>query len=143
MSFLTVEFRQDRESNWWTATMPDVPAVVTQGKTLREAYQSVRDALSLVREDADRATLRGRTVWDRPDLSEDVLRAVRTEGDLRLRSIEAEYELEQATREAVHLLIERKRYSFREAGQLLGITHQRVEQISKLLSQGETHPDSR
>lgn len=136
MTELSVQYRQDPDTSWWTATMPDEPAVVTQGKTLREVYENVRKALTLVREDADRVLLRGETDWsNRSDLSADVLQAVRSESDLRVRFLEAEDELERATRRAVKVLIRVRHYSFRDAGQLLGITGQRVEQISKSISQ--------
>jgi predicted RNase H-like HicB family nuclease len=65
MSKLSVQYRQDRDTSWWTATMPEEPAVVTQGKTLRDAYENVRKALALVREDAERVQLRGKTDWSK------------------------------------------------------------------------------
>jgi len=49
--------------------MPEVPAVVTQGKTLNEAFQNVRKALALVREDAARVLLQGRTDWSDRSIS--------------------------------------------------------------------------
>ncbi len=135
MTELAVEYRQDPETSWWTVTVPDEPAVVSQGRTLREAYDRVRQALPLVRKDANALSLRGRTVWeDRGDLSPDVLEAVRLESDLRLRSMEIEEALERATRVAVEVLIVDSKLTYRSAGSLLGITHQRVEQILKGIS---------
>jgi len=138
MSKLSVQYRQDRDTSWWTATMPEEPAVVTQGKTLRDAYENVRKALALVREDAERVQLRGKTDWSkRSDLNGDVLQAVQSESDLRVRLLEMQDELERATRTAIRVLMTTHRYSYRHAGQLLGIAHQRVEQISKLMSQAD------
>jgi hypothetical protein len=66
-----------------------------------------------------------------------VLQAVQSESDLRVRLLEMQDELERATRTAIRVLMTTHRYSYRDAGQLLGITHQRVEQISKLMSQAD------
>jgi predicted RNase H-like HicB family nuclease len=139
MTELSVQYRQDPQTSWWTATMPEEPAVVTQGKTLKEAYENVRKALSLVREDANRVQLRGETDWsDRADLSEDVLRAVQDESDLRVRVLEMQDQLERVTQTAVRVLIKNRRFSYGDAGQLLGITRQRVEQIDKRMSEAES-----
>ena len=132
MKTFTVEYRQDPDTNGWTATMPDEPAVVTQGKTLKEAHQRVRAALGLVRDDANEVTLRGQTVWGAGnELSPQALRAVKAEGDLRVRALELSVELERVTADAVRVLIVNEKKTYRAAGQLLGITHQRVEQIAK------------
>jgi predicted RNase H-like HicB family nuclease len=140
MTTLTVEYRQDPDTNGWTATMPDEPAIVTQGKTLKEAHQRVRAALGLVRDDANEVTLRGRTVWGlRKELSSEALQAVKTEGDLRVQALELGAELERVTADAVRVLIFHENQTYRAAGQLLGITHQRVEQIAK---QGATEPEA-
>jgi len=137
---LSALYRQDPQTRWWTVTMPEVPAVVTQGKTLNEAFQNVRKALALVRDDAARVLLQGRTDWsDRSDLPADVLQAVQLESDLRIRFLEIEDALDRATNKAVRVLMRTKHYSYRDAGQLLGITGQRVEQISKLIAQAEDY----
>lgn len=130
MNILIVEYRQDPETSGWTATMPDVPAVVTQGKTLKEAHERVRAALALVRPDEGETILRSRTVWDqRKELSREALQAVKAEGDLRVRSLDVNVQLERVTARAVRILINEEGLSYRNAGHLLGITHQRVEQI--------------
>ena len=50
---------------------------------------------------------------------------------LRLKQLQIGAELEPTTLKAVAVMIEQYRMPFRTAGQLLGITHQRVEQIFK------------
>lgn len=132
-----VEYRLDPVTKGWTATMPDFPAIVTQGRTLKEAHTQVRAALSLLRRDAEEAKLRGRTVWpDSLGLSDKAIKAIREEVDLRLQALELEARLEHATAHAVQLLIRSERQTYRAAGALLGITHQRVEQIDKLEQAG-------
>lgn len=128
---LLVEFRQDAEKNWWTATLPSYPSVVSQGRTLEEGLINVRKALALVRDDAQALDLVGKTRWDhRKDLSPKALRAVRVASNLRLAFLAAQFRSQTMTRAAV-LTLRRENYSFRGAGRLLGITHARVEQIFK------------
>ncbi len=132
METLIVEFSLDPETKGWTATMPAVPAVVTQGKTLKEAHARVRSALSLVYDEWETVPLRGRALWDTPlDLSKDALNVVKKEAELRIRALDIAAELERATVHAVGVLIHEEQLTYRSTGSLLGITHQRVEQIAK------------
>lgn len=129
---LTVEYRLDPQTQGWTATMPEVPELVTQGKTLGDAHRRVRQALALLREDAQTVELQGRAVWDASvPLSEAALEAVRTETELRIRVLDLEPLLERATAHAVQVLILEENQTYRFAGSVLGITHQRVEQIAR------------
>ena len=132
MKPLLVEFQLDPETNGWTATMPAVPAIVTQGKTLKEAHERVRAALSLVRDDAADVVLQGRTVWHSAmGISNEALQVVQIEADLRVQALDIEAQLESATVQAVQVLVREERQTYRAAGSLLGISHQRVEQIDK------------
>lgn len=131
MTTLLVEYQLDPETSGWTATMPDVPAVVTQGKTLKEAHERVRAALSLVRDDAADVVLQGRTVWpdEAFDISEEAMKVVQIEADLRVQALDIDSRLESATVQAVQILVREEKQTYRRAGSLLGISHQRVEQI--------------
>jgi len=46
------------EGGWWVATCPEVPGAITQGETIEEARENLRDAIELMlevmREDAER-----------------------------------------------------------------------------------------
>jgi len=46
---------------WWVAWTDDVPGAVTQGRTLREARENLKDAISLMLEPVDDKTLRSRS----------------------------------------------------------------------------------
>jgi predicted RNase H-like HicB family nuclease len=46
----TVAFRQI-EDGWWFARCLEVPEAITQGETLEEARENIRDAIQLVLED--------------------------------------------------------------------------------------------
>ena len=132
METLIAQFRLDPETDWWTVTIPEVPAVVSQGKTLREAFDRVRDALGFVRNDAESIRLEPEIVWDREwNVPDEVRDVVRHANYLRLKQLQIGAELEPTTLKAVAVMIEQYRMPFRTAGQLLGITHQRVEQIFK------------
>jgi len=43
---LTILYEQDPDSDWIVATTPEVPAVLSQGKTREEAREMVLDALA-------------------------------------------------------------------------------------------------
>lgn len=47
MAEYTAEFRQV-EDGWWMAQCIEVPEAVTQGETLEEARENLREALELV-----------------------------------------------------------------------------------------------
>jgi len=130
MDTYIVRYELDPETSWWTATVPGEPGVVSQGKTLAEAHCRVRNAISLMKGTTDPIALVGETDWsNRTDLPEEALELVKKEGDLRVQLLEVQEELERHTFDAVKLLILEEGFSFRVVGRMLGITHQRVEQI--------------
>lgn len=46
------------DDGWWVASVPEIPGAVSQGRTLEEAREMIRDATSMLlevrREDAER-----------------------------------------------------------------------------------------
>ncbi len=46
------------EDGWWVATCPEVPGAITQGETIEEARENLKDAihmmLEVMREDAEK-----------------------------------------------------------------------------------------
>ena len=59
MSRYTVRYERD-ESGWWVAQVKEVPAAITQGRTIVEARRRIREALALALDDdrqAERAKL--------------------------------------------------------------------------------------
>lgn len=61
---LTAHFKLDPQSGGWTATVAQVPAVVTQGKTLEETHTRVRAALAVVRPDLAKCVLNTQVVFN-------------------------------------------------------------------------------
>jgi predicted RNase H-like HicB family nuclease len=49
MMTVIIDYTQDPESGFWTATAPAFPALLTQGKTQAEAAGRVRAAFRLLR----------------------------------------------------------------------------------------------
>jgi predicted RNase H-like HicB family nuclease len=46
---------------WWVAWTDDVPGALTQGRTLREARENLRDAIALMLEPVDDGSLPARS----------------------------------------------------------------------------------
>ncbi len=57
------------EDGWWVVSVPEIPGARSQGRTLEEAREMIKDAVTLLlevrREDADRET-EGREVIREP-----------------------------------------------------------------------------
>jgi predicted RNase H-like HicB family nuclease len=46
------------EDGWWTATCAEVPAAITQGRTVEEAKENLKDAIALVLETQREAAMK-------------------------------------------------------------------------------------
>ena len=49
--FLNARFNLDRETDGWIATVSQIPAIVTKGKTLVETHDKLRVAIGALRPD--------------------------------------------------------------------------------------------
>ena len=131
-----VDYERD-ESGWWIASVAGVKGCHTQGRTVDEARRRIREALGLFVGDADSATL-----VDHVKLPAGARRAIETYLARRRR---AEHEYRRAgvaARQAVQLLQKGAlRMSARDAGELLGLSHQRVHQLAHdpHRASGKTH----
>lgn len=111
------------ESGAWNAHAPEVPGCHTYGRSLRQARERIREALGLWVDDADAAQL----VSDirLPRQAQTAVRRART---ARARVAHHQQEAAEAADQAVHCLAELG-LSVRDAGEVLGISHQRAQQI--------------
>lgn len=115
----TVRYEQD-EAGWWVASVQGVRGCHTQGRSIRQAEERIREALSLFVDDADRATLKASFV-----LPADARRRL-----AEIRKLEEKVKRHaQLLREVVAVLTDSLNMSRRDAGAVLGLSHQRIQQL--------------
>ena len=122
MKSYDVVYERD-EDGWWAACVASVRGCRTQGRSLAQARERIREALSLFVKDAHRAELRDRVV-----LPAEVRRQVDRQLRLRASLEEEQRQLQESTQGAVRHLVGHG-LSVRDVGELLGLSHQRVHQL--------------
>ena len=124
-----VAYERD-DSGWWVASVRGVRGCHTQGRTVDEARRRIVEALALFVDNARQAT-----IVDEVKLPTGAARAVRAFATLRKKADEEDRRAALAARRAVRVLRGgRLKMSARDAARLLGLSHQRVHQ----LTQGDT-----
>jgi predicted RNase H-like HicB family nuclease len=125
MARYLVTYERD-EGGWWIAELHGVPGVNSDGRTVADARRRVREALSLAIGDAaaDRAEL-----VDDVKLPATLKRAVRRAVATRTKADKLQATAQEATRTLVKELTRRYGLSVRDAADLLGVSHQRVQQL--------------
>lgn len=107
----------------WIAIVPSVPGCHTYGRSLIEARRRIREALALWVDDAVTAEL-----IDDARLPPDAVAAVRRSITARRKLASARDAAGSATTEAARSLVEAG-LGVRDAAYLLGLSHQRVQQL--------------
>lgn len=118
----TVIYERD-ERGWWVASVRGVRGCHAQGRTLEQARRRVREALGLFVKDADTADLVARIRLPQP-----ARRALTRGLTARQRADQERAKAVKALQEAMRALA-RTGLSRRDTGELLGLSHQRVQQI--------------
>ena len=121
-----VDYERDEEG-WWVASIPSVKGCHTQGRTLAQARARIREALEVCFEDA--SVVKNAELVDAPHLPAQVSRAVRSALSARAKEEKMRSQAQGALREAVRKLTVAG-LSVRDAAELLGISHQRVHQLT-------------
>jgi predicted RNase H-like HicB family nuclease len=119
----TVRIERD-ESGAWLARVPAVPGCRTHGRSLRQVKRRIREDLSLRVADAHRAELSFEI-----QLPPDARHLVRTAHSARDAADRTQREARETTRRAAGELTKSFGLSVRDAADLLGLSHQRVQQL--------------
>lgn len=123
----TVRYELD-EDGWWYTSIPEVRGCHTQGRSLRQARKRIREALAAILDDDD-AAARAELVDD-VRLPTTVSKAVRVADGARKRAEAEQERASAATRSAVHQLVAETGLSVRDAAEILGLSFQRVQQLT-------------
>ena len=124
MKRYVVRYRRDG-SGAWIATVPAVRGCHTHGRTLDQARERIREALTLFDVDADRVELTDEVVL--PARARRILTRVRT---ARTRAASERKKAAAATTAAARFFTVELGLSTRDAGRLLDLSHQRVQQLT-------------
>jgi len=120
-----VTYERD-ESGWWVASVREVRGCHTQGRTVDEARRRIREALELCIDDASSVKL-----VDEVKLPADAKNAIDAYARLRKKAEQEDRRAAAAARRAVRVLRGgRLRMSARDAARFLGLSHQRIHQLS-------------
>lgn len=111
---------------WWVATVSEVPGCHTQGRTIEQARERVREALQAWFD--LEGPYAGKLVGS-VELAKPILRAISCAEEARERARSAEGVASERTREAILAMVEMG-LSLRDAGELLGVTRQRAQQLA-------------
>ena len=115
------------ESGWWAASVRGVRGCHTQGRTVDEARRRIREALDLFVDDARKAA-----IVDDVKLPSAATGAIRAYATHRRKADEEDRRAARAVRRAVRVLRTGKlKMSARDAARLLGLSHQRVHQLTQ------------
>jgi len=116
-------FERD-ESGAWLARVPSIRGCHTYGRTLEQARRRLREALSLWVDDADSADL-----IEEIRLPARASKAIRASKEQRARAEATRSAAQSSTAKAARTLVEELHLGLRDAADLLGLSHQRVQQL--------------
>jgi predicted RNase H-like HicB family nuclease len=112
------------ESGAWIARSPDVPGFHTYGRSLRQTRNRVREALGLWVDDADAAELEYRYHFPR-----EWRQAMRVYQEARATAISTERQAQAIAGAVASDLTRHHGLSMRDSAELLGLSHQRIQQL--------------
>jgi predicted RNase H-like HicB family nuclease len=116
-----------RSGQWWAVTVPELRGVFTQARRLDQVAEMAREAVALYLE-VDPGDVRIVVEPVLPDRAADSVAKLQR---ARLQAQRATDELAAAQAAAVRELVDVERLSNRDAAAVLGVSHQRVSQLSR------------
>ncbi|HEY9843441.1 MAG TPA: type II toxin-antitoxin system HicB family antitoxin [Candidatus Obscuribacterales bacterium] len=123
MTSYTVVHRHD-ESGWWFTRIKELQGCHTQGKTLKQARERIEEALALFVEDADSIEL-----VEEVELPEEVKSLVVSYIEAQQEAERKQQEVQELSRKAAKILNQDLKLGMRDTGQLLHLSHQRIQQL--------------
>ncbi len=122
----TVQYELDEESGWWAVSVREEPGCFTQGKTLTQCRERIREALSLSVDDAYEAELIDEIVVPK-EIKSILLAVEKKQSELK----EFQVETKKITAKAAVTLNKKFHCGMRDIGELMGLSHQRIAQLTK------------
>ena len=116
----------DRDADGrWNVEIPEVAGCYTYGRTIAQARARIREALGLYVQHAERATIADDIRLPAPAMKR-LERLARARADAKRVQLTLSEEQRAAARQ-----LREAGLSFRDSGELLGCTRQRVEQLTR------------
>lgn len=112
------------ETGAWIARVRGVRGCHTYGRSLDEVRRRIREALSLWVDGAETAEL-----VEEIRLPGEARQAIQRSSAARTRAEQEREDAQRATSAAAELLVKRLGLGVRDAGELLGLSYQRVQQL--------------
>jgi hypothetical protein len=117
--------RCQRSGDWWAITVPGLKGLYTQAKRLDQVEPIVRDAIALMLNIPSDSF----DVKVQPKLHPDAEDAVRRLSKARQEIEDAQAHFSAAARSAATSLVGGMGLTVRDAGRILGVSHQRIDQL--------------
>lgn len=124
MKHYTVKYERD-ETGWWAAEVKEVPGCRTQGRSIAQARRRIREALSLFVDDSKRAKL-----VDEVRLPAQARRSLTRLDAARQKADREQAKARATSADVVRVLLRTLRLSVRDVAEIVGLSHQRVQQLA-------------
>jgi predicted RNase H-like HicB family nuclease len=125
MATHTVTYERD-EAGWWVAEILDVQGCHTQGRTITQARERIREALAAFLGEKEAASAK---LVDDVRLPAAVRKSIARAAAARQKASETQDAATTETTKAAQALTRDFGLSVRDAGELLGLSYQRVHQL--------------
>ena len=126
MATYTVRYELD-EDGWWYTSIPELPGCHTQGRSIRQGRNRIREALALCIGDKAAASA---TLVDDVRLPRSASKTVGESERARKAAESAQAKASSSMRSAVQTLVADLGLSVRDAAEILGVSFQRVQQLA-------------